>query len=261
MKRNLKDLINYTIGATDGEIGKVKDFLFDNTTWTIRYLVIETGGWLLGKRVLLSPEALQATSEEDKVFNVNLTKEQVEHSPDIDTDKPVSRQQEIELYRHYPWTSYWGGDMWAGGIGTTGMMMPVAEPLDQAVRNAMIDENESPAEREQGDPHLFSARYVDGYTITASNGDIGDVEDLIVDDQSWRVNYMVVDTGNWLPGKKVLLAPQQIEAIDWDTSSVVVNATQEQIKNSPEYDHDKPLSDDYTTNLNTYYKSPSNVEE
>lgn len=254
MKHNLKDLTNYAIGATDGEIGKVKDFFFDSTSWTIRYLVVETGGWLLGRRVLLSPQSLQNVDDENKLFTVNLTKDQIEHSPDVDTDKPVSRQQEIELYRHYPWTSYWGGDMWAGGIGTTGMMMPVAEPLDQAIRNAMIDEQQSPQEREQGDPHLFSARYVDGYTIEASDGDIGDVEDLIVDTTNWQVNYMVVDTGNWLPGKKVLLSPRQIQAIDWDTSAVVVNATQEQIKNSPAYDHDKPLTDDYATTLDSYYQ-------
>jgi uncharacterized protein YrrD len=256
MKRILKDLTNYTIGATDGEIGKVTDFLFDNTSWTIRYLVVETGGWLSGRRVLLSPQALQGIDNDHKVFSVNLTKEQVQHSPDIDTDKPVSRQQEVELYRHYPWTSYWGGDLWAGGIGTAGMMMPVTEPMDQAVRNAMIDEQQSPSEREGGNPHLFSATYVHGYSIQATDGIIGDVKDLVVDDTNWQVNYLLVDTGNWLPGKKVLLTPQQIKDIDWDTSSVVVDATEAQVKNSPAYNLDEPITDDYATRLSSHYTTP-----
>ncbi len=135
MKRTIKNLMGFTMGATDGEIGKVKDFYFDDVTWTIRYLVVETGNWLSNRKVLISPEALLQVDWANETFPVNLTKEQIKKSPDVDTDQPVSRQHEMELYTHYPWTNYWGGGIWAGGMGTAGMMMPRSSvPMEEAVK-------------------------------------------------------------------------------------------------------------------------------
>lgn len=246
MKRSIKNLIGFTMGATDGEIGKVKEFYFDDKTWTIRYLIVETGSWLFGRKVLISPQALLAPDWEGNVFPVNLTKEQIKNSPDIDTEKSVSRQQEIELYTHYPWTGYWGGGIWAGGMGTTGMMTSPALPLEQAI-------HENIGKEQATDPHLRSTDNVTGYNIKATDGDIGDAEDFIVDDSTWKIAFMVVDTGNWLPGKKVVISPEWIKDIEWDTSEIVVNASVDQVKNSPEYDAGKYLSDDYEANLQSYY--------
>lgn len=215
------------MGATDGEIGKVKAFYFDDNTWTIRYLIVETGGWLSGRKVLISPQALLAPDWESNVFPVNLTKEQIKNSPDIDTDKPVSRQQEIALNAYYPWTGYWGSGIWSGGMGVTGMMTSPAIPLEQA-----IHENESASRKETGDPHLRSTDEVSGYNIKAADGEIGDAEDFIVDDSTWKIAFMVVDTGNWFPGKKVIISPKLIKDIKWDTSEIVLNASVEQVKNS-----------------------------
>lgn len=114
MKRNIKSLIGFTIGATDGEIGKVTEFYFDDETWTIRYLIVETGSWLFGRKVLISPIALLTPDWENKIFPINLTKEQIKNSPDIDTERPVSRQQELDMYAHYPWGTYWGSGFYAG---------------------------------------------------------------------------------------------------------------------------------------------------
>ncbi|MDQ6815123.1 MAG: PRC-barrel domain-containing protein [Bacteroidota bacterium] len=244
MKRSVKSLIGFTMGATDGEIGKVKEFYFDDKTWTIRYLIVETGSWLFGRKVLISPEALLTPDWEGESFPVNLTKEQIENSPNIDTEKPVSRQQEIELYAHYPWTGYWGGGIWAGGMGTAGMMISPAVPLETAVHENVGEET---------DPHLRSTDKVTGYDIKATDGDIGDAEDFMVDDSTWKVAFMVVDTGNWFPGKKVVISPNLIKSIDWNTSEIVVNASVDQVKNSPEYDAGKYLSYDYETNLQNYY--------
>ena len=250
MKRTIKNLMGFTMGATDGEIGKVKDFYFDDITWTIRYLVVETGNWLSNRKVLISPEALLECDWANETFPVNLTKEQIKKSPDIDTDQPVSRQHEMELYAHYPWTNYWGAGIWAGGMGTTGMMMPMSSlPMEEAVKNS----KNTPDAEAEGDPHLRSAKNVQGYNIHALDDTIGDVEDFIVDDSNWTIHYMVVDTGNWFPGKKVTISPDWIKEIKWETSEVTVNASVEQVKNSPEYDASKHLSTEYEASLKNYY--------
>ncbi|TDE18100.1 PRC-barrel domain containing protein [Dyadobacter psychrotolerans] len=246
MKRSIKSLVGFTMGAIDGEIGKVKEFYFDDNAWTIRYLIIETGSWLFGRKVLISPQAVLTSDWENKVFLVNLTKEQIKNSPEIDTEKPVSRQQEIELYAHYPWTGYWGGGIWAGGMGTSGMMMSPSLPLETAVHEKLHSE-------EAINPHLRSTDHVTGYNIKAIDGEVGDVEDFVIDEGTWKLAFMVVDTGNWFPGKKVLISPNWIKDIQWDTSDVMVNASVKQIKDSPEYDANTYLSDGYETNLHTYY--------
>jgi len=250
MKRTINNLMGFTMGATDGEIGKVTDFYFDDRTWTIRYLVVETGNWLSNRKVLISPKALLQCDWENETFPVNLTKEQIEKSPDIDTDQPVSRQQEMELYTHYSWTNYWGGGLWAGGMGTTGMMMPTLPvPIEEAVKNS---KDTTDAEI-NGDPHLRSAKSIQGYSINALDDTIGDVEDFLVDDSNWIIQFMVVDTGNWFPGKKVIISPYWIREINWATSEVTVNASVEQVKNSPEYDAAKHLTTEYEANLQNYY--------
>lgn len=249
MKRKIKSLIGFTIGATDGEIGKVKEFYFDDSTWTIRYIIVETGSWLFERKILLAPEALLSPDWENQIFPVNLTMEQIKDSPEIDTDKPVSRQQELELYSYYPWTSYWSGGLWNDGISNYGMMPPPATAPQQSIHN---DANAAGVENDT-DPHLRSTHSVTGYTIKSTNGEIGEVEDFIINDHNWEILYMEVDTGNWFPGKKVLISPKWIREINWETSAVMVNATEEQVKNSPEYVPGKELSDSYEANMQNYY--------
>ncbi len=249
MKRSVKSLAGYKIGATDGEIGKVKEFYFDDHSWTIRYLVVETGIWLNERKVLISPQALLKPDWEGKIFPVNLTKEQIKNSPDIDTEQTVSRQQEILLNDYYPWKSYWGGGLWSGGMGTSGMMMETHEPIEVALNNKKNIADEEPP----GDPNLRSTHKVNGYSIHAEDGSIGDVEDFIFDDTSWKIDFMVVDTGHWFPGKKVLISPKMIKEINWDSSEVSVNTSVEHIKNSPEYFPAQVLTEDYVINLHNYY--------
>lgn len=251
MKHAIKDLTGFTIGATDGEIGKVKDFFFDDSTWTVRYLVVETGGWLSGRSVLISPQALLKPDWDAEVFPVNLTKEQVESSPDIDTDKPVSKQEELKLYSHYPWTGYGAGSLWGGGIGTTGMVLPGPNMVEVENADNNIEEREI-----EGDHNLRSTHAVTGYNIEANDDGIGDVEDFIIDDDSWKIDFMIVDTGTWLPGKKVLISPSWVKKIDWGMSNVKVNASKEQVKNSPEYDADEKITEDYADELYKHYGQP-----
>ena len=246
MKHRIENLTGFTIGGTDGEIGEVKEFYFDDQTWTIRYLIVETGNWLFGKKVLISPEAVLKPDWEAKVFPVNLTKEQIKNSPDIDTKKTVSRQHEIELYNYYPWTSYWGGGGWAGTMGTSGMMTSPIMPLETAIHENMDCEIAA-------NPHLRSTANVRGYHIKAMDGEIGNVEDFIVDDNTWKIDFMLVDTGNWFPGKKVLISPKWVKEVAWQKDEVIVNASEEQVKNSPEYQPSEHLSGTYEANLQNYY--------
>lgn len=246
MKRKIKSLIGYTIQATDGEIGKVKEFYFDDRTWTIRYLIVETGSWLFGRKILLSPQALLTPDWEKHTFPVNLTMAQIKDSPKIDTDKPISRQHEMDLYGYYPWGNYyWGSSM---GMGNMGMSYPIS--MQQAVQK---QGDKSVADKSDEDPNLRSTDVVTGYNIKATDGEIGDVEDFIINDKTWAIDFIEVDTGNWFPGKKVLISPKWIREIIWETSVVIVNASEDQVKNSPEYFSSKELSDSYEVNLHQYY--------
>jgi len=247
MKRNVKSLTGFTMGATDGEVGKVTDFYFDDETWTIRYLIVKTGGWLSGRKVLISPTALLETDWENQSFPVNLTKAQIENSPDIDTDKPVSRQQEFDLYDHYGWpyTARIGAGFY-GGVGMMGMMETRAS-LEESIAMTHKTQNQ------QGDPHLRSISEVKGNYIHAIDDEIGDVDDFIIDDRSWKISYLVIDTGSWFPGKKVLISPKWITKIDWRTSAVYVDLPVDAVKNSPQYDSSQPIPEVYEINLHQHY--------
>jgi uncharacterized protein YrrD len=255
MKRNLKSLTGFTMGATDGEVGKVVDFYFDDHSWTVRYIIVETGSLMHHRKVLISPESLLNVDWDNKVFPVNLTTEQIKTSPDINTERPVERQQEIELHKHYPWSNYWTGglgpgSLWGGGIGTTGMMGGSVEIFDSPLRK----EEDSPHTPEPGgDPQLRSYGKVKSYMINATDGAIGNVEDFVVDDGTWQIELLVVDTGNWLPGKKVLISPRWIKEIDWAMTTVIVNVSTDKVKHSPKYDPSKPIEDDHHTDLHNYY--------
>jgi sporulation protein YlmC with PRC-barrel domain len=249
MKHKVRDLRGYTLGASDGEIGKVKEAYFEDDTWKVRYLVVETGRWLSGRTVLIPPAALIKGDWHNKSIAVNLTKEQIKNSPDIDTEKPVNRQQEIELYGHFGWPYYWGRGLWAGGIGTTGMMMQDTMPLEEAIQEVSSTEGGD----SKKNAHLRSTNNVDGYNIRAIDGEIGDVYDFIFDDNTWKIDFIIVDTGKWLPGKKVLISPKWIRRIDWVTSSVVINVAVEKVKNSPVFDPHQPLTETYETSLHDHY--------
>lgn len=250
MKRNSKSLLGFSIGASDGEIGKVKDFYFDDISWTIRYLVVETGTWLAGRKVLISTQAIRGADWKNETFPINLTMEQVKNSPDIDTTKPVSRRHELQLNQYYPWTGYWDVGLWSGGMGTSGMMMPYAEPFEDAIKKANAAASGDELEY---DPHLRSIDNVIGYQIHHADDNIGKVDDFIIDDENWELSFMIADTGNWLPGKKVLLSPRWIQDMDWETEVVHVQNTAEQIKHSPVYEQDTKVDEEYETLLNTHY--------
>ena len=240
MLRSLKDLENCAIGATDGPIGQIKDFYFDDDAWVIRYLVVDTGSWLSGRMVLISPMSVVQPNWADRVLPVAITQEQVRMSPDIDTDRPVSRQHEAAYLGYYGYPPYWGGTgTWGEG------MYPYATPPDYAgmgvdgAARELEDRAYARAERERhrhDNPHLRSCRAVLGYHIHATDGEIGHVETLLVDERNWAIRYMVVNTSNWWLGHKVLVAPQWISGVHWADESVTVDLSRAAIQGAPTYD-------------------------
>lgn len=245
MQHNVKSLSGFKIGATDGEIGKVEAFYFDDLTWTIRYLVVKTGGWLSGRKVLLSPIALQQPEWENKVFPVNLSRQQVQNSPDIDTEKTVSRQHEIELYDHYSWPYYGAaGAGFYGGMGMAGMM-DSRIPLKNIIAEQHMEK--------EGNQHLRSTDEIRGYHVHATDGKIGELDDFIINTESWTISYLIVDTGNWFSGKKVILSPQWIRQVAWKDHAVYMDIPVDAVKHSPEYDATVPLQHAYMEKLHHYY--------
>jgi len=235
-----KDLSGYQLGAEDGEIGKIKEFYFDDKYWTIRYLVADAGNWLFGRKVLISPYAITEVNISEKLIHTRLTKQQIKDSPSWDEDKPVSRQFEMNYYGYYGWPGYWYGP-YAWGT------------YDYPYRGTR-ERPESASEENRGDPNLRSSSEVTGYYIQAEDGTIGHVDDFILDDEAWRIRYLVVDTQNWWTGKEVLVSPQWIKSISWNEHQVFVNLNKETIKQAPEYNKEKPITRDYEDRLHHYYK-------
>ncbi len=241
MLNKSKTLKGYKLDSLDGEFGEVQEFYFDDVHWTIRYLVADTGNWLSGRRVMISPYALVAVIQEDHHIAIDLTKKQIEDSPSLNSDKPVSHQFEMDYAGYYGWPSYWGGPATWGAFPT-----PVHGQGPWAV--PVVDEEDT------SDSHLRSTHEVAGYHIHATDGEIGHVEDFIIDDETWAIRYLVVDTRNWWPGKKVLVSPQWIERVSWSESKVFVNLSRDAIKQSPEYTEESLITRDYETALHRHYQ-------
>lgn len=252
MLRSVERLGGFTILATDGEIGKVDEFYFDDETWAIRYLVVTTGPWLLRRKVLIHPSAVGQINWGMQMLSVGLTKKQVKNSPDIDTDQPISRQHEVELFRHYNWVPYWtsgGGFAMQGGVA-----VPVIR--EEPPAKSTVEKEIEAMTKQTRDPSLRSTNEVIGYHIQAGDGEIGHVEDFLVDEEGWIIRYLIIDTRNWLPGRSVLVTPRWIEMVTWNEKKVHVDLSKEAIKNSPEYDPTKPLSRAYEETLHKHYDRP-----
>lgn len=245
MLRSVKELYNYVLSAKDGEIGRCKDFLFDDRWWTIRYMVADTGKWLPGRKVLVSPISLGKPDWPSRKFPVRLTRAQIEEAPALDRDAPVGRQYELTWNRFHGWPHYWAGVHTWGAAAIPGALYD----------DRMTEEEKSAAD--SGDDHLRSTDEVRGYRIRATDDGVGHVEDFIVDEGNWSIRYMVVDTRNWLPGRKVLVSPNWIAGVEWVQSEVAVDLTREQVKNSPAYDPSLPVNRAYEERLYDFYGRPA----
>lgn len=217
MSRSIKQLYGDKLAALDGEIGRVKDFYFDDQQWAVRYVVVDTGAWLAGRLVLISPHAFGNFHQNADCLHVSLTRRQIENSPPIESHKPLSRQYEEEYHRYFGWPSYWGGlELWGRAS------YPVVPPPGD--------------ERSNGDdPHLRSTRSVAGYHIHTRDGSIGLATDFLIDDRTWAVRHLVVETGHWYYGKEIVIAPGHIERVSYYESTIFVNVTRAAIHDGADY--------------------------
>lgn len=232
------------IRARDGDIGSIGDYYFDDRTWALRYVVVEIGSWLNRKKVLVSPAALSPLS--DGAIPAALTREQVAESPDIQTDLPVSRRHIEEITAYYGWPVMWGG---------TGFMAGEPSMIPPAAQQLAADREKKEEEIGKGhyDEHLRSADEVRGYHVSAVDGRIGHIRDLVLDDNAWAIRYLIVDTRDWLPGRTVLVSPRWVTDVQWDGRTVAVDLTRELIETSPPYDPDTPIQRQYEQLLHSHY--------
>jgi hypothetical protein len=246
MLRRTEEVRNWVLEAQDGEIGSCKDFLFSDTDWVIRYMVADTGNWLPGRRVLISPASLGKPRVSDWRLPVQATKRQIENSPLLNVTEPVDQNYETRWHNYYGYPYYWSGPALWGGYPTPGSM--IADPnrvrgyYEQSVTNPKVT-------------HLKSTGDVTGYYVQASDGDIGHVEDFVFDDEDWSIRYLVVDTRNWLPGKKVLVAAYWFTDVQWEGKRIGVELPRERVKDSPEY-IPEALNPDYEARLRQHYGMP-----
>ena len=228
MYQKIKQLYGKKLSASDGLIGHVLDFYFDDKTWAIRYLVADTGSWLSGRQVLLPQHAfgihaLGRYNTEAEILTVNLTQKQIEDSPSIETHRHVSRQYEEDYYRYYGWPTYWQD---GGMLGASGFPSVVPPP----------DDSQHHGHNQSDDPHLRSTKSVTGYQIHATDGEIGSVSGFVMDGRKWSIREVVVETGHWYSGKEILLLPENITRISYEDSSVFINLTKKNLEQTASND-------------------------
>jgi len=237
MLRSIKQLYGKALGTAEGDIGRVKYFYFNDQHWVVRYVIADTGSWLSGRLVLVSPHAFGNFHQDGDSLLVNLSRKQIENGPAIDSHKPVSRQYEEEYYRYYGWPVYWNGSgMWGMGVAPSNYLMPNQQEVGGN-------------DHDRDDPHLRSTQALEGYHIQTSEGAIGHVTDFMMDDKSWEIRHLVVETGHWLSGKEIAISPKQIERISYEESKLFVKITKEDILEAPEY-HVRPLDAAYQDTRN-----------
>jgi sporulation protein YlmC with PRC-barrel domain len=219
------------VAASDGELGRVRDVYFDDEHWVIRHFIVSTSRWL-GRDVLISPRAVASVDTGQNRVTLNVTTKKVQESPSLDVDRPVSKREAEVYYRHYGWPVYWANN--EGFVGVAASLAALPGPMDEpsVVRSPL------PA----GDPHLRSAREVVGYHIRCRDGDVGHLEDLLVDQADWTIPVLVVDPHNWWPGKHVVIVPQLVRGIDWSRNRIHVDLSHDQIETAPVFDPNQPIT-------------------
>jgi hypothetical protein len=232
MLLKLNSLMKARVEASDGDVGKVVDILFDDQRWVARYVVVETGGWLDAVRVLVSPASLARTHGEIGVLHTALSREQIRQCPGVDTQQPVSRQYEIAHAKHYGYPGYWNGPLLWGPVAYPGLMGEAYLPEPTAIAPADREEIDR-ALREAEQSHLRSAKEMIGYRIEASDGDGGDLDDFAIDDETWVISHLVIDTQRWWPGGRVQVDVSATEAIRYDDARVKVRMTRDALRASP----------------------------
>jgi sporulation protein YlmC with PRC-barrel domain len=238
MLRRARKLFGYTVRATDGNLGKIIDLYLDAQSWTIRYLAVETGPWLLGRRALVRPTKAEEPQDDERVVPILISREEVEKSPEIELAKTVPQEEMAQL------DEYWG---WPHRLAESRLVQRL--PVDEA----HVAREQDAIDRQKPRSHLWSAREIRGYRIRARDGEFGRVEDFYLTTDEWMIRYLMIDTQAWGEGRHVLIAPPWLEEFDWRERTLAVGLTQEQIEASPFFDPSEPITREYELALCEHY--------
>ena len=236
-----RNFIGRTIRAEDGRIGHCRDFLFDETMWTIRYLIADTGGWLPGRKVLLSPISIDLPDPVTGDLPVQLSRAQIEKAPELPLEAPVSQQYESRYHTYYGWPFYWRGPY------TWGVHSYPRSLRDLPAKNGMSDAEGASAD-------LHSVAEVIGYRIHSTDGEFGRVKDFIVEMETWMIRYLIVDTSRWLRCYLVLIAPQWVSEVDWLSECISLEMEKDRIRHAPAYDAEVRIDRKYEKRLYDYFE-------
>jgi sporulation protein YlmC with PRC-barrel domain len=252
MLRRLEEMLGADIVATDGSIGTLHDVVMDDETWTVRYVAVDTGMWL-GRVVLVSPISIDAPDWQERRIPLRLTRAEIENAPDLLGRPRFTRDEEREFAAYYGYPFYWGGPSlwgWAerpsalSAAPPAGYLPADALEADAAVADAITTS-------------VYSGTDVRGYHIHALDGEIGHVDDFIIDEGTWSARYLQIDTSNWIGGKTVLLATRWVQRIDPADGKIHVEVTKERIESSPEFDPDQPVDRAFEERLHQHYGLPA----
>ena len=216
-----------TIRAADGDIGTLEDFYFEEGRWTVRYLLVDTGRWMSGKKVLLSPMSVVGEWNAEQV-RVSLNKQQVWDSPAFDPQGPFSHDHETQVLGHFGYPYYWGA---SGVWGTFDYPAALLTASSVSAADSARREGINPESR-----NLRSTNKSTGYHVQATDGEIGHVDDFLIGEESWRIRYLLVDTSNWIGGKSVIVSAEAIQRTDSERAKLHVGVTREAVKHSPSFD-------------------------
>ncbi len=251
MLRKLSVLKGYQVNGKDNDFGKVKDLYFDQKEWILRYIVVDTGNWLIDEKTLISTDSFANIDHVHEKIEVELTTEELERGPSLKKNKPVSKVMEERLTKHFNWPLYWTG------YGTNQVVAPAAMQPGYVIRKNPLDFDYQPTEQNTNEEiiktNLRSFNEVTGYHIQANDGEIGHLENLFAEEESWIIRYLLIDTRNWLPGKDVVIAPEWIKNISWNKEKIIINKDQATIKNAPEYNPDIPIDRKYENEIYEHY--------
>jgi len=225
--------------SLDGEIGKVRDVCFDEASWMVRYLIVDTGGWLSGRKVPIDPRSVELIDRNLHTVWVSLSRAQIESSPRIDIGELGAREHEMQLNRHYGYGSCWTHSMPWGNGQVSPARRSAAEALEIDAPSAC----------------LRGARQMLDFTLITVDGHVGLIKDFFFDDETWALRYLIVQTGSWLLGRRVLVSADRVRRVDWSAESVEVNQTRKQIEYGWEFDADNPPPGDLETALRTHART------
>jgi hypothetical protein len=222
----LNGLMEFSLLAEDKKFGKVKDLLFDDAQWKLIYLVVDMNPWIFRRKVIISTSSISGEIDRDKKgFPVCLTTYQIKNAPHVDTNRPISREKEIELNDYYKWPAYWNYTMEQGTIAPT--VAPIMKP------------NADPNKTRGRENHLRSVNELNGYSIEAIDGHAGYLEDFIADGSNWYIPYLLVKNSDWLPGKLIIVPMEWVEILDWEEKKINVRLTRDCLQHGPQYNADE----------------------